>query len=204
MIDKYKFEQGTVLGASGIDVNGVCLELTRRWVKAQLTGAWRPGDTIYDWMDMTTGELGVVLKSQAERGKLRDMAVEDLAHVSSARRTGGGCFTTFKGLRTRQDVINHVLGTPGVYIYAATAKAGGGHAFSFDTRDVARIAFFDPNQGEFVFTNETTAGMKGWWGRFWDASGADEHDGNRNYKTAFHKGVRELFKYDVPPMLGGL
>lgn len=198
-IKKHQFEQGAALYEADVDVDGICMELTRRWVKAQLTGAWQAGQTIYEWTDISAGTLSDVLQKQAQRGKLRDVAVEGLSHVSGPRRTGGGTFSKFEGLRTREDVINHVMSVKGVYIYAATSEHGKGHAFAFDTRDSNQVAFFDPNQGEFVFTNEALASIRDWWKRFWDASGEAGSDGNRNYKKAFHKGLRELFKYDVPP-----
>lgn len=199
-IKKHIFKQGAVLDVTKAGVNGVCLELTRRWVKAQLTDSWRAGETIYDWTDVSTGELAKVLKNQKDRGKLRDVAVEGLDNDVGAQRTLSR-HAKFDGLRTREDVINHVLAVGGVYIYAATAMFGAGHAFSFDTRNLNDIRFFDPNQGEFIFSGESADNMRTWWSEFWDASEAESTGGGINYKKHFHWGVRQLIRYQVPAEL---
>src|SRR6202043_2487544 len=98
----------------GSDSNGVCLTLCRRLVKRQLTGAWQENSTVYDISD--PDEVGQILETQAKQGKLKDVGVEGLLDSVSNKRTGGGALKKFEGLRTRQDVINHVWNVPGVYI----------------------------------------------------------------------------------------
>lgn len=196
-IEMYKFKQSSLLLHVNTDQGGLCLELTRRWVKAQLTAQWEAGETIWNWTAPDRKDLQDITKNQEERGTGADLGIEKFERVTSARRTGG-IVSKFKGLRTREDVINHVISTPGVYIYVVSAGSAA-HAFAFDTRDKDEIAFFDPNQGEYIFSNETLADMRGWWSRFWDNSGMDKTDGKLDYKTPYNRGTRHLFKYNVPP-----
>jgi hypothetical protein len=192
-----KFKQSSLLLHVKTDLGGLCLELTRRWVKAQLTAQWEAEETILNWTVPGRTDLKDITKNQEERGTGADLDIEKFERVTSARRTGG-IVSEFKGLRTRGDVINHVISTPGVYIYVVSAGSAA-HAFAFDTRDKDDIAFFDPNQGEYIFSDETPEDMCAWWGRFWDSSGMDKTDGKLNYKKTFNRGTRHLFKYNVPP-----
>jgi hypothetical protein len=196
-IKTYEFKQSSLLLHVKTDLGGFCLELTRRWVKAQLTAQWEAGETIFNWTGPDRTDLRDITKNQEERGTGADLGIEKFERVTSARRTGG-MVSEFKGLRKRGDVINHVISTPGVYIYVVSTRSGA-HAFAFDTRDKDEIAFFDPNQGEYIFSDETPENICEWWDRFWDGSGLNDTDGNWNYKTEYHRGTRHLFKYNVPP-----
>ena len=192
--------QGAILKYAGSDSEGVCLTLCRRWIKAQMTDAWVSEETVYALTAQNI--LQDVLAEQAVAGKMKDHDVEGLQHSISAQRTGGG-LRKFAGLRTREDVITHVLATNGAYIYVAKEKNGGGHAFAFDSRHQNRLIFFDPNQGEWEIADESQARVLNWWKEFWDASGTNGGGnvirGKIDYKTSFHNGQRELWKYDIPP-----
>ena len=191
-ITRKVIDQGAMLKFAGLDAAGVCLEACRRWVKAAINGRLIPGDTVYDIMDQ--GGLSELLRSHQGRNNLSEKGIEGL-DVDVTRRTGGGV-TKFKGLRTREDIINFVMATPGVYIYNATSKNGGGHAFAFNTVNPKLRLFFDPNLGEWEFEDESDAAMRTWWNDFWAGTPAF-FNGKQSYKDAFHKGSRELWRYNV-------
>jgi hypothetical protein len=199
-IATFKYSQGSALGASGIESEGVCLELCRRWVKAKLSNGWKEGDTIYEWTDKS---LPDVVKKHEEAGTLKDREITGLNNETAARRSGGGLLKAFQGLRSRADVIKTVLELHGVFIYCAIGKGkdASGHAFAFDTRNPKSVSFFDPNQGEWVFTNEESDNIKTWWWKFWEGSGGLGH-GQMNYKSEFHKGdTRWLERYTISPQV---
>ncbi len=196
-IARTPFKQNNILIGAGVVMGGICLELSRRWIRAKLSNQWVRADTIYTLSD--GGELRDAIAGQRAGGTMADVGTRPLDHVNSNSRTPGGCCGGFQGLRSRADVINHVITIPGAYIFAATGKNSGGHAFAFDTTDVNSIAFLDPNQGEWVFTNESHDNMRTWWDKFWEGSGGA--DGGIDYKKQFHNGDRELYKYTVSPGL---
>ncbi len=88
------------------------------------------------------------------------------------------------------------MATPGVYIYMATTKGGSGHALAFDTVNAKLRLFFDPNLGEWQFSDESESAMRTWWHDFWQGT-PSFFSGKQNYKNAFHKGKRELWRYIV-------
>lgn len=199
-ITRTKVDQSMVIKHAGSKSKGVCLTLCRRWVKAKMDGTWAKNETVYDLS--AADVMNDVLAEQKSAGTMADKNIEGLSNTVSAKRTGGG-LRKFKGLRKREDVINHVLAVPGAFIYVATEKGGGGHAFAFDTRDRQDIVFFDPNQGEWNIDNESSANILQWWKEFWDASGKSTlgqsiNHGEIDYKKAFTSGDRELWLYDVP------
>jgi len=200
-IVRHKINQGAAIRAANSDALGVCLQACRQWVNAKLTNNWELGETVYTFFQEEN--IGDLISKHQRRNKFADREVNGLDNHVSARRSGGGCFSRFSGLRSRDDVINHVLTVKGVFIYVATERNGGGHAFAFDSQTNNELVFFDPNQGEWKFDDESVNSIKTWWREFWDASGStptgkDQTHGTVNYKGAFTKGDRELWQYKVP------
>ncbi|MEI6485154.1 MAG: YopT-type cysteine protease domain-containing protein [Sphingomonadales bacterium] len=190
MIEKTLVSQGSILTIAGSDAPGVCLEACRMWVKSVLTNNWKYSDTVYEILDAKT--IMNVLEVHQTRRTINDKTMEGYDIMVTSRQGGKG-LRKFTGLRTREDVINTVLSVPGVYIYCATGKKAGGHAFAFNSSSNSLTAFFDPNQGEWQFTGESNDAVRTWWSDFWEAKG----DGKLNYKNEFHKGERELWKVDI-------
>jgi Yersinia/Haemophilus virulence surface antigen len=190
-IKKFVYKQGAAIQAYSLEAQGVCWELCRRWVAGHLAGTWEVNETIWD-IDTGASAFTEVLEIHQARRRYTEenKGIEGYAKATSAVRSTGCC--SFKGLRSRTDVINHVLTVPGVFIFIMTAPNGGGHAMSFDTR-ADPAYFFDPNQGEWQFIGESDANMRNWWSGFWDATG----DGDLDYKNAFHRGERELVRYNT-------
>ena len=192
-IERRRYEQGIAIKDYGLESQGVCWELCRYWVKGRLAGTWIIGESIWD-VDNGKGAFANVQKDHVQRNKFTDAnkLIEGLLNETSARRTSGCC--TYSGLRSRRDVIDHVLTVKGVYLYLTTGGGKKGHAMAFDTR-ADPLYFFDPNQGEWVLTGESQKGVREWWDGFW--SGTNDSLADVNYKTEFHKGARELVRYDT-------
>jgi len=195
-VTRNPIDQAGILKMGGYDAAGVCLEACRRWVKAALEDRFQAGDTVYDIMN--PGTLGELLTAHKKRNNKTEKGMEGF-DLSVTARTGGG-LAKFKGLRTREAVIDHVLTVPGVYIYVVDKPKGGGHAFGFNTVDRAKVIFFDPNLGEWLFEGESDAAMKTFWGDFWGGK-ASYFVGKESYKDAYHKGGRELWRYSVADAL---
>lgn len=189
-IEYTPIKQGYALKHSKLEAAGVCLEACRRWVKQVITGSWRAGESVYDIFD--PDGMAELLATHGKSKTLADKEMEGYTNSVTAR-TGGGPFSKFQGLRTRLDVINTVLIVPGAYIYSATAKNAGGHAFGFNSLS-GSLAVFDPNQGEWIFKGEDDAAIRGWWSDFWDGNAKST---GINYKNAFHKGDRELWRFEA-------
>lgn len=189
VIKFYLFKQNVLSGVK----DGVCLEISQRWIYNKLTNNWKEGETIYDFAD--GDELSSIISRQRERGTTKDIDIGQLGHVlSNCRRCLGF------GLRSRVDVINHVVSIPGFYVFVVTGLTSSGHAFAFDTTNINSIYFFDANQGEWRFTDESHENMRLWWSKFWDGNGG-EKNGYINYKKLYNKGTRELHKYHAPPRI---
>ncbi|WCD77774.1 YopT-type cysteine protease domain-containing protein [Pseudomonas sp. TUM22785] len=191
-IERHKVSQSTALAYTGNDARGVCLEACRRWVRAVLAGHLTPGETIYDIIGPET--IQELLESHRQRNKKSDNNMEGFG-LTVTKREGGGPFKKFTGLRTRQDVIDHVLAVPGAYIYVVDG-ADGGHAMAFSSLDRDHVLFLDPNVGEWELINEDQVSIRSWWKDFWAGKGA-EFEGLVSYKKEYHKGGRELWQYKV-------
>lgn len=185
------FNQADILKVYEFTDPGVCWELCRRWVKGRLAGTWKFDSTMFD-----------IASSAAEFKCLRDEHVKrrdnieqnnwiaDLAYTHSAKR---GRYNF--GLRSRDDVINHVYSVKGVYIYQIGGRGKGGHTMAFDTRSDPAY-FFDPNFGEWEFATAPLADVLNWWSGFW---GTKHPKTVASYKTLYHKGTRELIRYNTLP-----
>jgi hypothetical protein len=183
------YSQGVAIQDYGLVAQGVCGELCRRWAAGHLAGTWTIGETIWE-VDNGRGGFAEVLEAHRQRRNYTEenKGIQGLGHATARQRTAG-CFK-YKGLRSRTDVIDHVLAVPGVFIFLMTGSGDTGHAMAFDSRGET-FEFFDPNQGEWGFTNEAADAIRAWWNGFWDATG----DGEVDYKRHFHRGDRELVKY---------
>ncbi len=192
-VTRNQINQGGILKMVGSNAPGVCLEACRRWVKAALNGTLKAGETVYDIVDGKS--IRALLAAHQKRNNKSETGIEGMS-LTTTHRTGGGTFKKFKGLRTREDVINHILSVPGVYIYVVDAPMGAGHAFSFDSRDRSSILFFDPNLGEWQFDGESDGEMRTFWHDFWKGS-LPCFANKKSYKDAYHKGDRQLWMYKV-------
>lgn len=192
-INRNPINQTGLLKQLGIDAAGVCLEACRRWVRAVLQGEFETGVTVYDIMEPK--EMRGLLEAHRKRNNKGEKSMEGLTLTVTAR-TGGG-FKKFKGLRTRQNVIDHVLSVPGAYIYVVDKPKGGGHAFAFNTIVRNNVLFFDPNLGEWSFDRENDTDMRSWWHNFWEGNMV-EFSNLQSYKDAYHNGGRELWMYTTP------
>jgi hypothetical protein len=182
--------QGNILKFAAPDAAGVCLEACRRWVKQVIAGKWSYGNTVYDIMDPAGIQELLAVHNLAKT--MGDNTMKGYDNTITAR-TGGGLLSKFEGLRTRLDVINTVMSVPGAYIYNATAKDAGGHAFAFNSIGSA-LAFFDPNQGEWSFDGEGADAIRAWWSDFWEGKAKSS---GINYKQHFHKGDRQLWRFEA-------
>ena len=144
--------------------------------------------------------LQMVLSNQKRTGNTGHMTIGCFEHdlMNYRYQSSETHFLRYHGLRSRFDVVDTVLNLTGVYIFVAAGRKGSGHAFAFDTNDLSSISFFDPNQGEYIFTNETTNDVVAWWERFWEGNGG-EQGGTVDYKYMFKYGkTRELHRYSKP------
>ncbi|MCU9947736.1 YopT-type cysteine protease domain-containing protein [Pseudomonas sp. PDM13] len=181
-IERTKVSQSSALKITENDAQGVCLEACRRWVKAALEGTLVPSETIYDIIGRDT--IKELLKTHQTRNNKSEKSMEDFG-LTVTKREGGGPFKKFTGLRTRQDVIDHVLTVPGAYIYVVDSTDGG-HAFAFSSIKKDQLLFMDPNLGEWLIVDESQPSIRSWWHDFWAV-----------YKSEYHKGGRELWQYKV-------
>lgn len=191
-IERTKVSQSSALKFTGNDARGVCLEACRRWVKAALEGSLVPGETVYDIIGSDT--IQELLESHKKRNNKSEKGMKEF-DLTLTKREGGGPFKKFTGLRTRQDVIDHVLTVPGAYIYVVDASKGG-HAFAFSSLNKDHLLFFDPNMGEWELTGETLPSIRSWWHDFWEGT-EFYFKGFVSYKKEYHKGGRELWQYKV-------
>jgi len=193
-LQKYPYSQGSAIKLYGLNAQGVCWELCRRWVAGRLAGTWKVGESIWD-EDKGKASFVDLLAEHKQRSTFTEAnkSIAKLDHQTSRRRTMGT--RKFKGLRSRADVINYVCAVPGAYIFIMTGKGSSGHAMAFDSRGQEELYFFDPNQGEWAFSGDALGAIGQWWSKFWDAS--TDGDGAYDYKTAFHEGERELVRYDT-------
>lgn len=203
-------KQGALLETNShgaIDAAGVCLELCRRWIKRIMAKDWVAEDTIYDLINNET--IHDLYAAHKDTNTQKHMNIAELDENRDAvREDWNRTRWRYAGLRSRDDVINHVLNAPGCYIYVATGSGNtSGHAFGFDTSDKALVKFMDPNQGEWVIANESDNNIRAWWRGFWEAddnsplspaAGGNNTRGRIHYKRAFHHGGRTLWRYLTP------
>lgn len=175
-------------------INGVCLELSRRWVASRLQGV-----SFQQTMDLIENPEFVDGVVAAQTARPEDRFVDGLNNETKASRHGmPGIFSVW-GLVSRKDVIRHVLNHRGVYIYTFSSYTSG-HAMAFDSRDPNSFYFFDANQGGWTISNEANDMIKGWWWSFWDNTGEGYESGAINYKAHYRNGTRKLTRYTVLPM----
>lgn len=190
--NKFKYAQGIAIRQYGLESQGVCWELCRHWIRGHIQGTWQPGSSIWD-VDTGRGGFGEVLEQHRGRSLYNEAnkALEGYDFVNSARRRSGAFKK--KGLRSRTDVIEHVMTVPGVYLFILTGPDSG-HAMAFDSSVAGTVHFFDPNQGEWEFHGETLDQMRTWWSNWWEGNDSIAGDAI-DYKSHFHNGARELVRY---------
>jgi hypothetical protein len=151
-----EFSQYEMLKGAGIEeekIDGVCFELSRRWVFAILTDgdAFDPAkfrEVHYGMNKVETEELIRIHNTRAtvDSGNF----VVDGAKTENlvTRRTAGKAPAMFRHvvLRNREAVLQQMWNNPGVYLYGFKGR-GGGHAVGFEFKKDHRIRFFDPNLG---------------------------------------------------------
>jgi hypothetical protein len=185
-------------GVDTHNLSGVCFEWCRRYITYIVTGNWEVRKTV-EMVMWGPGDKDNVNVKYVQM--LIDMHVatrnfvDGNFNVNGLDRSGQldrgvSCFQ-FTGLRSREDVLNHMYKNEGNYIYAVTGGTSG-HAVAFSVTQ-NRIIFFDPNCGE-VYVPESTKKVRAkflaWWNGFWDRSGM---------KAEFHKGDRRLVRYTKNP-----
>ena len=188
-INHYPFAQATFLENAGLGGRGgVCLELSRRWVKMRM-----PGDLGCEELQQVVTLPGTAQEVfTAQKAEPWSRQVSGLGIEKTKTRQGIPGIWAVRGLTNREAVINYVLSHPGLYIYGATGQVG--HAFAFDSRSARQLLLFDANQGSWEFFDEPQHAIVAWWRDFWEGTAA----GTRvNYKTLLHKGIRELTRYQM-------
>lgn len=188
-------DQGTILhlaaqsGMESAKRNGVCWEVSRRWVRARVLRTWRADQTIYDILSPSKGfeldeaKLQELIQAHASRnnaGVAENYKIDGLTKHATLYRTYS-CFGA-SGLKSRAAVMKAIFETRGAYIFSFIAAKGGGHAIAFDTSS-APFAFMDPNSGEGLFPTE--AKFKAFFTAYYGEA----------YKDEYTKGERELTRY---------
>ena len=189
-IAHYPFAQATFLENAGLaGRGGVCLELSRRWVKLRMPAEL--GCQELQQIVTLPGTEQEVFNAQKAEPWSRQVSGLDIEKTKWRQGLPG--WFTVRNLRNREAAITYVLTHPGLYIYGVTG-AGAGHAFAFDSRQAALLLFFDANQGSWEFDREPDTSIKSWWHNFWQGTA----EGTRvDYKTLMNKGLRELSRYQV-------
>jgi hypothetical protein len=151
-----EFSQYEMLKGAGIpekEIEGVCFELSRRWVYAVLVAGddFDPGNFQKLHYEMNKGDVEDLIRLHKTRASV-DSAnfVVDGAKTDElvTRRRKGKKPALFRHvvLRDREAVLQHMWKNPGVYLYGFKGQ-GGGHAVGFEFKQDHRIRFFDPNLG---------------------------------------------------------
>lgn len=193
-IKKAVVNQGLKLDLLKKECQGVCFTVSKRWVALRLTGWIEEHDETLDSIFM---DLPGLVKNQNEHGYIGDYQILKDEAIKTSGIHGSTAAKGKDGLRSRKSVLDHILTVPGTYIYIATPSGhGDGHAVAFDTRNLNVISFFDPNQGQWTFTNENSGSIQRWWYDFWTGNGEDS---GIDYKSMFKGGKRILYYYNIPP-----
>lgn len=189
-IHHYPFAQATFLNNAGLGgQGGVCLELSRRWVKMRM-----PGELACQELQQLVTLPGTAQEVfSAQKADPRSVDVPGLQIEKTKQRYNLPGWFTVRNLRNRAAVITYVLTHPGLYIYGVTGFTSG-HAFAFDSRQAGLLLFFDANQGSWEFQGEPDATITAWWHDFWEGK---TEDTRVDYKTLMNKGLRELSRYQV-------
>ena len=189
-INHYPFAQVTFLENAGLGGRGgVCLELSRRWVKLRM-----PAELgCHELQQIVTLQGTAQEVFDAQKAAPRSRQVSGLAIEKTKQRFNLPGWFTVRNLRSREAAITYVLTHPGLYIYGVTG-IGAGHAFAFDSRQAGQLLFFDANQGSWEFQGEADHVIKSWWHNFWQGTAEDTRV---NYKELMTKGLRELSRYQV-------
>ena len=189
-ITHYPFAQVTFLENAGLaGRGGVCLELSRRWVKLRM-----PAELGCQELQQIVTLPGTAQEVfDAQKAAPRSRAISGLRIAKQFERFNIPGWFTIANLRSRDAAITYVLSNPGLYIYGVTGDATG-HAFAFDSRQAGQLLFFDANHGSWEFQGEPDSAIKSWWHNFWEGKA----EGTRvDYKTLMTKGLRELSRYQV-------